>query len=186
VPRCRSCAASLNHPYLALRLPATATWAAANWAEGLHLTRIVTERSSGFALPALKACPALRSGSDTQRGHCMGPRGLRGPLLGGRCCAWLPVLRARRSRRCQRAVPDHIVSDRPTSCLFSLGSDCCLSSTNWAAKHPVLPWFSAGTGELTPCKFSSVWVTVLERQLEAWSHLSLSSLPLLVVACHEW
>ena len=47
-------------------------------------------------------------------------------------------------------------------------------------------FFSWGSCELAPCKFSSVWITVLVRQLEAWSHLPLSSLPLLAVACHEW
>lgn len=45
-------------------------------------------------------------------------------------------------------------------------------------------FFSWDSCELTP--HSSVGITVLVRQLEAWSHLPLSSLPLLVLACCEW
>lgn len=56
----------------------------------------------------------------------------------------------------------------------SLGADCCPSSISWAAKHEVLPW-----------KSSSMWITVLMRELEAGGHLPLSSLPLLGVTCHE-
>lgn len=47
-------------------------------------------------------------------------------------------------------------------------------------------FFSWDSCELTPCKFSSVGITVLVGQLEARSHLPLSSLPLLALACCEW
>lgn len=151
VLRWRSWAASLNHPYLdhpylTLHIPATATWVIANWTEGLHLMWIVTERSSSFVLQTLKTCPTLRSESDTKRGDCMGARGLLVPLLGGCCCVSFPAFRAWGSRRLGVGCPRlHCV------CLFhqllfvSLGSDFCPSSTSWAAKHWVLPRFSAGT-----------------------------------------
>lgn len=121
VLRCRPWTSFLNHPYLdrpylMLHIRATATWAIANWTEGLHLIWIVTERSSSFPLQTLKTCPTLRSVSDAKRGDRMGARGLRVPLLRGHCCASLPAYRAWHSRIWEWGVPDHVVSACPTSC----------------------------------------------------------------------
>lgn len=127
VLRYRSWAASLNHPYLdhpylMLHTPATATWVTAHWTEGLHLMCIITERSSSFTLQILKTCPGLRSGSDTNCGYYMGPRGLRVPFLGGHCYASCPTFRAWCSRRYNWGVPNHVVSAFPTSCFFFWGA----------------------------------------------------------------